>query len=184
MSIADEVFQLFETRGDAAYFGEPVSQKEHALQAAFQAQKEGAPESLVVAALLHDVGHLLHGQPEDVADRGLDAHHEDVGHAWLAKYFGREVSEPVRMHVEAKRYLCRVDPTYLEQLSPASLQSLQLQGGPLDDEAVREFEGRRYYREAVRLRRWDDMAKVQGLPLPDLEHYRQMLQAQMIKASK
>jgi [1-hydroxy-2-(trimethylamino)ethyl]phosphonate dioxygenase len=84
----------------------------------------------------------------------------------------------VRLHVEAKRYLCRVDPAFLEQLSPASLHSLGLQGGPLDDEAARACEGHPYYREAVRSRRWDDRAKIPGLPVPDLDHYRPMLEAQ------
>src|SRR5215472_16930409 len=109
MSPVDEIFELFSTRGSAAYFGEPVSQREHALQAAHLAETEGAVDSLVVAALLHDIGHLLHDLPEDIADQGADAHHEDVGHDWLARYFGPEITEPVRLHVEAKRYLCQVD---------------------------------------------------------------------------
>jgi predicted HD phosphohydrolase len=116
----------------------------------------------VVAALVHDIGHLLQNLPEDIADRGSDAHHEDVGHAWLARHFGPEVTEPVRLHVEAKRYLCRVDPGYLKRLSPASVQSLALQGGPFDDAEVREFENRPHYRDAVRLRTWDDARRFGG----------------------
>src|SRR5262249_4940556 len=151
---------LFERGGRQAYFGEPVSQEEHALQTAYLAVQEEAADALVVAALLHDVGHLLHGLPEDVAEHGIDGHHEAVGEAWLSRHFGPEVTEPVRLHVAAKRYLCAVDPEYGQQLSQASLQSLALQGGPMSAAEIREFEQHAYFREAVRLRRWDDRAKI------------------------
>jgi phosphonate degradation associated HDIG domain protein len=177
MNVVDEIFQVFENRGDQAYFGEPVSQKEHALQSAHQAEQEGASQSLIVAALLHDIGHLVHGMGEDIADQGVDARHEDAGEAWLARHFQPEVTEPVKLHVAAKRYLCRIDQAYLGQLSRASLQSLALQGGPFTEEEAREFERHRYHREAVRLRRWDDRAKTPGLSVPELEHYRLALEA-------
>jgi len=176
MIIFDQLVELFAKRGDAAYFGEPVSQKEHALQAACLAARAQAPESLVVAALLHDVGHLLHILPEDIADQGVDARHEALGEAWLARHFGPEVTEPVRLHVDAKRYLCRVDPEYLSQLSPASVQSLALQGGPFSQAEARRFEEHGHFREAVRLRRWDDQAKIPGLAVPDLEYYREAVE--------
>jgi [1-hydroxy-2-(trimethylamino)ethyl]phosphonate dioxygenase len=176
MTIFDQIVELFAKKGDAAYFGEAVSQKEHALQAACLAAAERAPESLVVAALLHDVGHLVHGLPEDIADHGVDARHEAAGEAWLSRHFGPEVTEPVRLHVDAKRYLCRADPNYLRQLSPASVQSLALQGGPFSKAEARRFEEHRYFREAVRVRRWDDQAKVPGLAVPDLEDYREAVE--------
>lgn len=177
MNVVDEIFRIFASRGDTAYFGEPVSQTEHALQAAHRAEQEGAPQALVVAALLHDVGHLVHGMGEDIADQGVDARHEAAGEAWLARHFPAAVTEPVKLHVAAKRYLCRVDPAYFSQLSPASVQSLALQGGPFGDDEAREFEEHQYYREAVRLRRWDDAAKIPGLDVPSLEHYRPALDA-------
>jgi phosphonate degradation associated HDIG domain protein len=177
MSIVDEVLELFHTQGHAAYFGEPVSQTEHALQTAWQAEQEGAVGTVVVAALLHDVGHLLRGLPEDIADRGIDGRHEMAGEAWLARSFGPAVTEPIRLHVAAKRYLCAVDAEYRQQLSPASLQSLALQGGPFNAEEVRAFEQHPYHREAVQLRRWDDRAKIPGLAVPGLEHYRPALEA-------
>ncbi len=177
MRIVEEILDLFATQGASAYHGEDVSQEEHALQAAELAEREGAPDSLVVAALLHDVGHLLDGQDEDLAVRGVDGRHEEAGCAWLSRHFGPEVTEPIRLHVAAKRYLCAVDPSYLSGLSPASRLSLQLQGGPMTPGEVAEFEGNAYYRDAVRLRHWDDTAKVPGLAVPGPSHYRDRLEA-------
>lgn len=172
MTVIDQIFDFFATRGDEAYFGEAVSQTEHALQSAFAAEQEQASDALVVAALLHDIGHILHGGPEDMADHGIDDRHEVIGRAWLARHFGPEVSEPVRLHVSAKRYLCRVDPEYQARLSPASIQSLELQGGPMSVEEARDFEANPHANDAVHLRLWDDEAKVVGLDVPGLEHYR------------
>ena len=177
MRIVDEILELFATRGAAAYHGEAVSQEEHALQAAEQAVREGAPDALVVAALLHDVGHLLDGQDEDLAGRGVDGRHEEAACAWLSRYFGPDVTEPIRLHVSAKRYLCAVDPTYLAGLSPASRMSLKLQGGPMNGAEIAEFEANASFRDAVRLRHWDDTAKVPGLAVPGPSHYRERLEA-------
>jgi phosphonate degradation associated HDIG domain protein len=182
MHISDEIVGIFERQGGAAYFGEPVSQLEHALQAAWHARKENAPNWLVVAALLHDIGHLLHDMPEHVADLGVDSQHESLGQTWLGRYFGPEITAPVRLHVAAKRYLCATDPEYLGLLSPASIQSLALQGGPFTAAEATEFEQRPFAREAVRLRRWDDLAKVPGMEVPGLEHYRAMIEASQLRA--
>ena len=172
MSTLDEIADLFRERGAESYFGEAVTQLEHALQAAHLAETDGAPPALVAAALLHDIGHLLHSGGEDVADRGIDTRHERIGARWLSPRFGIAVSEPVRLHVAAKRYLCNVDPDYAGRLSAASVQSLELQGGPMSDGQARQFERQDHWREAVRLRRWDEDAKVPGLVVPDLDHYR------------
>jgi [1-hydroxy-2-(trimethylamino)ethyl]phosphonate dioxygenase len=177
MSVADEILEVFEKRGAGAYFGEPVSQMEHALQAAHFAEKENAPAHLVVAALVHDIGHLLEETPEDIADHGIDAKHEEIGQAWLQKRFGPEVWEPVFLHVAAKRYLCATDHAYLGKLSPASVLSLKLQGGPMSETEVRRFESNRFSQEAVQLRRWDDLAKVQGLRTAPLNDYRSLIEA-------
>jgi gamma-butyrobetaine dioxygenase len=177
MNVVDTVLRLFAVGGEQAYFGEAVSQTAHALQSAHLAERAGADDSLVVAALLHDVGHLLHGLPEDAAERGIDGWHEERGADWLALHFGPAVSESVRLHVAAKRYLCAVEPAYLASLSPASRRSLELQGGPFDVDAVRTFEAHPFSSEAVRLRRWDDEAKVPGLAVPALDHYRARLAA-------
>jgi phosphonate degradation associated HDIG domain protein len=170
-----EIIGLLRRRGDASYFGEPVSQLEHALQAAWFAAQANSSPALIAAALLHDIGHLLHEFPQNVADDGIDTRHEETGYLWLLERFGPSVAEPVRGHVAAKRYLCRSDPEYLAQLSPASLQSLHLQGGPFTAEEARDFERQPWSAQAVQLRRWDDAAKQPGRAVPDLEHYRLLL---------
>ena len=176
MTSIDQILRIFEERGAAQYVGENVSQLEHALQAALFAERAHGPDSLVAAALLHDFGHLLHDLPEHAADSGIDTRHETLGEAWLAQRFSDAVTEPVRLHVAAKRYLCATEPDYLAKLSPASVQSLALQGGPMKRDEVEAFETNPFYREAVALRRFDDEAKIVGFETPELEHYRALLE--------
>lgn len=176
-SVVDEIMDIFAKQGDDLYFGENVSQLEHALQAAHQAEQEGASNALVVAALLHDIGHLVHSFGEDVAEQGVDARHEEEGERWLACHFLPEVTEPIRLHVAAKRYLCAMEPGYQARLSEASVKSLFLQGGPFTPEEVAEFEGNPHFRQALRLRHWDDEAKIVGLVVPGLAHYRARIEA-------
>jgi phosphonate degradation associated HDIG domain protein len=176
-SVVDGIFEVFAREGEQQYLGEPVSMTEHMLQAAWAAEQAGEPPHLVVAALLHDYGHLVHGGPEDAAEHGIDTRHEDVAHAFLSEHFGPEVAEPIRMHVAAKRYLCAVDPTYVDALSEASILSLRLQGGPYDSGEVAAFEASPHADDAVRLRRYDDVGKLPGLETPGLEHYRPLLEA-------
>src|SRR5262249_10688258 len=147
---------------------------EHALQAAQLAVEAGAPDALIAAALLHDIGHLL-GPEDDLAEQGIDGLHEEQGSRWLVQHFGPEVTEPIHLHVLAKRYLCGSDPAYLASLSPASVRSLELQGGPLHADEMRRFESNPHYAEAVLLRRWDDAAKIPGLSLPNVRTYTQTL---------
>jgi [1-hydroxy-2-(trimethylamino)ethyl]phosphonate dioxygenase len=177
MNTIDEIFRLLEERGQGSYFGEPVSQLEHALQCADFARQEQGSNELVVAALLHDVGHLLHEQGEDIADRDIDAAHENLGQWWLSRYFGRAVTRPIALHVAAKRYLCTTDESYLARLSPVSQKSLRLQGGVMSAGEVANFESDEFARDAVRLRRWDDLAKMQGKNVPSLRQYRGALES-------
>ena len=178
-ALVDEIFRVFSEYGSEQYLGERVSMTEHMLQAAYAAEQDCAPPQLVAAALLHDYGHFIHELPADSAQYGIDTQHEEVAHAFLSEHFGPEIAEPIRMHVAAKRYLCATDPAYLDELSPASVHSLHLQGGPYSPEEVAEFELSAYAEDAVRLRRYDDIGKVEGLETPDLEHYRPVLEAAM-----
>ena len=175
MNVTDEILAIFGKRGAGAYFGERVSMTEHALQAAYFARTDAAPPALIVAALLHDIGHLVDDVPSDIADWTVDAHHEQVGGRWLAKRFGPEVSEPVRLHVPAKRYLLATDAEYFAKLSPASVITLKLQGGPMAAHEVAKFETELFYKEAVRVRQWDDQGKVAGLKTPELSDYRALI---------
>ena len=177
MSVIDNIFSLYAARGSAAYFGEAVSMTEHGLQAAHFAELEGAPETIVAAALLHDIGHLIATVPDDLADWTVDARHEATGARWLGEWFGPDVADPVRLHVRAKRYLCTTDPTYFSQLSPASVVTLKLQGGLLSADEVASFEAEEGYRDAVVVRRCDDRGKVAGLATRPLEEYRQLLRS-------
>jgi phosphonate degradation associated HDIG domain protein len=169
--IVHEIRRLFEENGASLYGGEAVTQLEHALQAATLAEADGADAPLIAAALLHDIGHLMHDLLDDAPDDGVDDIHELRAHHWLRQHFGPEVTEPVRLHVDAKRYLCRVDPEYWASLSGPSRQSLELQGGAFDADAAREFEQRPFFEQAARLRRWDDLAKVVGRTTPTLDHF-------------
>lgn len=165
------LLKLWHTRGNSRYGGEAVSQLQHALQTAWLAEQEGASPALVTAALLHDVGHVLHQLPEDAPDQDIDDVHEQLGARWLVKHFPDEVSEPVRLHVMAKRYLCYADQDYYGKLSAPSRQSLELQGGPLDATAGHEFEQHPHFAAAIRLRRWDEQAKDPHLVTPPIEHF-------------
>jgi [1-hydroxy-2-(trimethylamino)ethyl]phosphonate dioxygenase len=181
--LVERIFAAFDSNGAAAYLGEPVTLREHMLQSAAAAEGEGAGEELVAAALLHDIGHLLHGGDEDAAEHGVDTYHEDVGFRFLEQRFPSSVVDPVRLHVAAKRYLVAVDPAYREQLSPASQLSLELQGGPMSAEETAAFEREPHWREACRLRRWDDLGKEPVADVPPLEHYRPVLEAVAISGS-
>ncbi len=177
MSVIDEIFSLYAARGSAAYFGEAVSMTEHGLQAAHFAQLAGAHETVVAAALLHDIGHLIATVPDDIAEWTVDARHEATGARWLGEWFGPDVADPVRLHVRAKRYLCTTDPTYFSQLSPASVVTLKLQGGRLSADEVASFEAEPGYRDAIVVRRCDDRGKVAGLATRRLEGYRELLRS-------
>ena len=182
MNPIKEIRNLFDQRGHLAY-GEGISELQHALQAASLAQKDNAPNSLIVAALLHDIGHLLHELPENVAEQGIDGHHERIGEKWLENYFGPEISQPVRLHVEAKRYQCTVNPDYLAQLSPASLKSFILQGDKMNEDEVSNFEKNPFFKNALQLRTWDDNAKDPEVKTPLLDYYLPLVKAALVSSA-
>jgi len=170
LSIAD-IRHLFDQFGARAYSGEPVTQLQHALQAATLAQDSGAHPELVAASLLHDLGHLLNQQGETPTARGIDDLHQYYALPFLRPLLTDAVLEPIRLHVDAKRCLCAIDPDYHATLSPDSVRSLRLQGGVFSDEAAQAFLAKPHAEDALALRRWDDQAKVAGRVTPSLDHF-------------
>ena len=166
-----DIEKLYKDHGHIEYSGEGVTQLEHALQCAQLAESAGADEALVAAAFLHDLGHLLNMQGATPTERGIDDQHQYFAIPFIRPLFGPAVVEPIRLHVDAKRALCALEPGYYDALSDDSKRSLELQGGtyaPADAEA---FAAKPYAKEAMRLRRWDDAAKVAGRETPPLAHY-------------
>ncbi|HLN15380.1 MAG TPA: hypothetical protein VK277_01390 [Acidimicrobiales bacterium] len=161
-TVVEEVLEPLRAAGQVAYLGEPVAVTEHLLQAATIAEAERSSPALVVAALLHDLGWLLGTGPGG---------HENRGAAFLSEFFDKSVTEPIRLHVQAKRYLCTIDPEYYQALTPASQRTLRTQGGLLDPTATAAFEAEHYALDAVRLRRFDDQAKQPGAPTRELDYF-------------
>jgi gamma-butyrobetaine dioxygenase len=178
-----QLAKLFAEQGESEYLGEAVTQAEHMFQAAACAEQSGASAALIAAALLHDVGHLFPSTDttpgeisgRDLMDTGTDNRHSHTGADWLATWFPEAVTEPVRLHVAAKRYLCAVEPGYFDQLSEASVYTLSVQGGPMSDAEVAEFQAGPYAQDAVTLRRWDEAAKDPDAQVPSFDHYRALL---------
>jgi gamma-butyrobetaine dioxygenase len=162
------IAELFAGPGARDYMGEPVTIGIHMRQAGALAEAAGAEDSLVAAALLHDIGHLRHE---------TDSRHGDAGGQWLSQWFDAAVTEPVRLHVAAKRYLCGTEPGYFGRLSEESVRTLALQGGPMTEEQVAAFEALPFARDAVAVRRWDDEAKDPALTPPEFSHFEGLLGA-------
>ena len=180
MDIVDRILDMLATKGTSQYGREPVSQAEHALQSAALAEQERAAPGLVAAALLHDLGHLLYTHDRTGEGQERDDLHEQVGSGHLSRIFGPEVVQPIRLHVDAKRWLCANEAGYFETLSPASVRSLELQGGPFTAEASAAFLARPFAADAIRLRRWDDLAKVPDAATCKLADYRALLRALVV----
>ena len=174
--VVEKIISLIEKNGDSEYGGEAVTQGEHALQAAHLAMEAGCRPNVIIASLLHDIGHMLHALPDDAPEKGIDDLHEELGYRFIGKYFKQSVSEPIRLHVAAKRYLCARDSTYKEALSEPSLISLELQGGPMSPEECRLFEQNPFYLDAIQLRRYDDLAKVPEMEVRPLAFYRFLME--------
>lgn len=169
--VVEFIADIIVRRGSESYLGEVVTMREHFLQAAHLAERDGADDELVAAALLHDIGHYTSEFGENSFEQGIDNFHEDAGATILANYFPESVVQPVRLHVDAKRYLCAVDTGYFDTLSPASVQSLKAQGGPFDAAGVKAFEQHTFAEQATKLRRYDDGAKLKDTITPDFDHY-------------
>jgi len=170
-TLRHELLDIFVGRATRRYGLSDVNQLQHALQAASLAEADGASSATVLACLLHDVGHMIHHLGDNPAARGIDDAHEEIGAAWLAERFTPEVSEPVRLHVAAKRYLCSVESDYFGKLSPDSVRSLELQGGLMSPDELEAFGRHPQHLEAVRLRRYDEQAKDPRAATPDFDHF-------------
>jgi phosphonate degradation associated HDIG domain protein len=166
-----QIDEILRDRATGRYGLSKVNQLQHALQSAWLAERNAEPDSMVAAALLHDIGHMIHELGDNPAAAGIDDTHETRAAAWLGALFGPEVTEPIRLHVAAKRYLCGSDPSYLGKLSNDSVLSLSVQGGPMNAEEIAAFEQVPFYHEAVRLRMIDDQAKDPKAEPPGLDHY-------------
>jgi len=162
---------IIEGKGHRRYGLSAINQTAHALQAASLAEQSNCDAALITACLLHDIGHMVHDLGDDPAKDGIDDEHEKLGHAWLIRWFGPEVTEPVRLHVAAKRYLCATEPDYFAKLSPDSVRSLALQGGPMSAGELAAYRANPYAEAATRLRRFDEAAKVKDLATPPVAHF-------------
>lgn len=183
--IIDTIFGLLVERGGRAYGCEGVTMVGHMLQTAALAERAHAKDELVAAALLHDIGHfgtdfpwhLTDSRHADMLKQELDRHHETAGAHMLQPYFGPAITEPIRLHVAAKRYLCAIDSGYLDKLSPTTRHTLNLQGGIMTAAEMMEFEANDYGSDAVSLRRWDDQATTPGVKTPAIDHYRPFIES-------
>ena len=176
-NIVNHIEEIFNRRGAESYLGEDVTMSQHMLQAAQCAKKSGADDSLIVAALLHDIGHYQNEIPETALAKGKNNYHEEAGANFLEDYFPLSVVEPIRQHVATKRYLCAVRPEYFELLSAASIDTLNLQGGPMTSEEVIEFEKNDYLEECIKLRYWDEDAKDSNRICPSFSYYRALIES-------
>ena len=171
-NIVNYLLDLLEKKGsNIIYGGEKISQLEHALQCAELAEENQLPRATIAAALLHDIGHLLYEDKDPIHD-GKDGHHENLGANYLSQYFGEEVVNPIRAHVDSKRYLAAVEDGYYDLLSEASKISLAAQGGPFTKKQAHEFIQKPFMKEAVEMRRFDDMAKIVNKKTPNLQHFK------------
>ncbi|MCE2459008.1 MAG: HDIG domain-containing protein [Dehalococcoidia bacterium] len=178
---ADRVLDLLSSAGQAEYHGEQVSQLEHALQAAHLAGEDDGDDQEIIAALLHDIGHIWPVEGRQVTSVGV-VEHDEVGAQVLRDLgFSDDVADIVSGHVAAKRYLVATDEAYAAKLSDVSVESLRLQGGPMSAEEVQDFQRSPNWQSMVRVRTWDDLAKIPGANVPDLESYREMITAHLAR---
>ena len=178
MDIIDKIISNFKNN-NSLYIGENVTIAEHMIQSAMMAEKSKSKDNLVCACLLHDYGHFILDNPDELVRKQQDGKHEDIGYEYLKKFFKKEIVEPIKHHVIAKRYLAR-DKKYFARLSEASVVSLKLQGGILSNKEANLFEKQEFFKEAIKLRKFDEAAKKVGVKIKDIIQYKDLLKASLI----
>ena len=175
-NIVDFIGSIFEKRGDEEYLGEPVTMGQHMLQGATMAEQRREPDEIIIGTLLHDIGHFTSEfgtfSMEDTEDR----YHEDAGAAVLEQFFPKVITDCCRHHVAAKRYLCATDPEYFQKLSTASIHSLNLQGGPMSEAEIKDFEKNPNLKKILKVRLYDDAGKIPGMVTPSFWHFAPLVQ--------
>jgi len=177
MNIVDEIINNYKTN-NSLYIGEKITISNHMIQTAMLAEKDNSPKSLVCSCLLHDYGHFIIENPDLLVSKLLDGKHEHLAFKFLNKYFKPNIVEPIKLHVQAKRYLCR-DNSYFNLLSKASKISLKLQGGIMSDEEAKKFTSLKFHKEAIMLRKYDDDGKVPDLKIKKIDYYRDIINSQL-----
>ena len=175
-NIVDFIGSIFEKRGDEEYLGEPVTMGQHMLQGSTMAEQSSEPDEIIIGTLLHDIGHFTSEfgtfSMEDTEDR----YHEDAGAAVLEQFFPKVITDCCRHHVAAKRYLCATDPEYFQKLSTASIHSLNLQGGPMSEAELKDFEKNPNLKKILKVRLYDDAGKIPDMITPSFWHFAPLVQ--------
>ena len=178
MNIINKIISSY-LNNKSLYIGEKVTKTEHMIQTAMLAEKNNSSSNLVCASLLHDYGHFILENPDDLVNKKKDGKHEDVGFKFLNKYFVKDVVMPIKHHVKAKRYLAR-NKNYYQILSKASKTSLELQGGIMTEEEAKEFERNEFFKSSIKLRKFDELAKQAGLKIKSINQYKNLLVSKLI----
>jgi predicted HD phosphohydrolase len=177
-SIVDQIISCY-LNNKSLYIGEEVTMSEHMIQTAMLAEETNCSSNLICSSLLHDYGHFILENPDGLVDKNKDGKHETIGYEFLKKYFIREVIEPIKYHVKAKRYLVR-NKKYYKFLSEASRISLKLQGGMMNDEEAKTFENNEFFENSIKLRKFDEVAKKSGLKIKSINEYKNLLASKLI----
>ena len=179
MNIVDKIINNFKNNKNL-YIGERVTISEHMIQTAMLAEKKNSSKALICSCLLHDYGHFIINEPDLLVSQSQDGKHEDLGFKFLKNYFVQEVVEPIKLHVLAKKYLCR-EKSYYDLLSEASKTSLKFQGGIMTDEETKKFTSFEFHKDAIKVRKFDDVAKLPNIKIKSISDYRDLLISQLLK---
>ncbi len=176
--IIDKIIKKYQTNKNF-YLGEKVTIAEHMIQTAMLAEKNNSPQSLICACLLHDIGHFIIQDPDQLVSKSVDGKHEDIAFNFLKNYFKPEVTEPIKLHVSAKRYLCR-EKSYYNLLSKASKVSLELQGRKMSDDEAQKFILLKYHKDAITLRKYDDEGKIPNMKIKNINDYKELITTHLL----